>query len=150
MRLNIILNGKSKSFEITPDEYLADTLRDNGITSVKRSCDTSSCGACTVLLDGSPILSCSFLAYRAEGKNITTVEGISLEAENFFKFMNQEGAIQCGYCSPALALTVFAMTKKLGANLTDEQIRHYINGNLCRCSGYVSQMRAIKSYLGGL
>ncbi len=150
MKLDIKLNGAPKTFLIKDDEYLLDVLRDNGITSVKRSCDTSSCAMCTVLLDGKPVLSCSFLASRAQGKSITTVEGIKKEAEVFFKAMNQEGAIQCGYCDTSLALTVYAMVQELGADLSEDQIRHYINGNVCRCTGYVSQMRAIKTYLGGL
>ncbi len=150
MKLDIILNGEPKSYLINEDEYLLDVLRNNGITSVKRSCDSSSCAMCTVLLEGKPILSCSFLAARAQGKAVTTVEGIQKEVAEFFKAMNQEGAIQCGYCDSALAVTVYAMVKELGTNLSDEQIRHYVGGNVCRCSGYMSQMRAIKTFLGGL
>jgi carbon-monoxide dehydrogenase small subunit len=146
MKINLTVNGAGRTFEIKPDEYLVDTLRDNGYVSVRRGCDTTSCGICTVLLDNKPIASCSYLSCRAEGREITTVEGIQEEAALLADFFGQEGADQCGYCNPSVALTVYAMKKEL-VNPTDEEIRSYLVGNLCRCSGYVAQHRAIRSYL---
>ncbi|WP_297406287.1 2Fe-2S iron-sulfur cluster-binding protein [uncultured Cetobacterium sp.] len=146
MLLTTTINGRKKELLIKDDEYLLDTLRNAGYLSVKRGCDTGACGLCTVLIDGSPILSCSTLAARANGKNITTIEFYEKEAKLFATFMANEGAEQCGFCSPGFTLTVLAMIKELD-NPTDEDIMHYLNGNLCRCSGYVSQLRAIRNFM---
>lgn len=146
MKINIKLNGKKKVFDVKPDEYLLDTLRNNNYTSVRRGCDTSSCGVCTVLLNGNPIASCSYLSCKAEGKEVTTVEGIQNEADIIAGLFGKEGADQCGYCNPSMALTLYAMKREL-QNPTDDEIRSYLVGNLCRCSGYVGQHRAIRAYL---
>ncbi|MDF1616058.1 (2Fe-2S)-binding protein [Petrocella sp. FN5] len=146
MKIQIKVNGKIKTFEVEPDEYLVDTLRKHHYYSVKKGCDTSSCGVCTVLLDGKPIASCSYLSVKANGHAVTTVEAIEEEATYLAELFGKEGADQCGFCNPGLALTVYAMKKEL-ANPTDEDIRDYLVGNLCRCSGYVSQHRAIKAYM---
>lgn len=146
MLLTTTINGRKKELLIKNDEYLLDTLRNAGYLSVKRGCDTGACGLCTVLIDGSPILSCSTLSARANGKNITTIEFYEKEAKLFATFMANEGAEQCGFCSPGFTLTVLAMIKELN-HPTDEEIMHYLNGNLCRCSGYVSQLRAIRNFM---
>lgn len=147
MKVNINVNGTIKAFEVSPGEYLLDTLRNNHYLSVKRGCDTTGCGVCTVLLNGKPVPSCSLLSAKADGQLITTVEGIQKEAEKLSDYFGQEGADQCGYCNPSMALTVYAMKKEL-TNPTDEEINKYLVGNLCRCTGYISQTKAIKSYLG--
>lgn len=146
MKIKIIVNGATKIFEVKPDEYLLDTLRNAGYVSVRRGCETTSCGICTVLLDGNPIASCSYLSCRADGHMVTTVEGIAEEAELIADFFGHEGADQCGYCNPSMALTLYAMKKEL-KNPSDEEIRSYLVGNLCRCSGYIAQHRAIRAYL---
>ncbi len=146
MKIDIIINGTLKTLRVKLDEYLVDTLRNNGYISVRRGCDTTSCGICTVLLDGNPIASCSYLSCRADGRRITTVEGIQEEAALIADFFGHEGADQCGYCNPSMALTLYAMKREL-KNPTDDEIRSYLVGNLCRCSGYVAQHRAIRSYL---
>ncbi len=146
MKIQLIINGYKKELEVRPDEYLLDTLRNYNYLSVKRGCDSSSCGVCTVLLDGSPIASCSYLSIKASGHEITTAEGIQKEAAQISTYFGNEGADQCGFCNPALALTVYAMKREL-SNPTDEEIRDYLVGNLCRCSGYVGQQRAIRAYL---
>ncbi len=146
MKININLNGKDRTFEIESGEMLLDVLKRNGITSVKHGCDTGSCGACTVLLDGKPILSCAFLAVNADGHTITTTEGMQKQVMEFAEFLTAEGAEQCGFCGPALALTVIAMKDELN-NPDDEEIKTYLAGNLCRCSGYSGQLRAVKKYL---
>lgn len=140
------VNGVSREYDVRPDEYLVDTLRNNGLVSVRRGCDTTSCGICTILLDGKPVPSCSYLSCRAEGHEITTVEGIQDEAALLADCFGHEGADQCGFCNPAMALTAYAMKREL-KNPTDDEIRAYLVGNLCRCSGYVAQHRAIKAYL---
>jgi len=146
MKTNITVNGTLRTFDVKPDEYLLDTLKENGYTSIRRGCDTTSCGVCTVLLDGKPVASCSYLTCRAEGREITTVEGIPEEASLIAALFGHEGADQCGYCNPSMALTLYAMKREL-KKPTDDEIRSYLVGNLCRCSGYVAQHRAIRAYL---
>lgn len=146
MKVNFVLNGQPIQFEVAPGEYLADTLRSNHVLSVKKACDEAVCGACTVLLDGRPVLSCSYLSARAEGKHVTTVEAIQAEVDQISDFFSEEGADQCGFCNTGLALTIYALQKDL-PKATDEQIKHFVVGNLCRCSGYQAQFLAIKKYL---
>ena len=146
MKTKINVNGTMKTFEVKPDEYLLDTLKNSGYVSVRRGCDTTSCGVCTVLLDGNPIASCSYLSCRADGHSVTTVEGIPEDAALIADFFGHEGADQCGYCNPSMALTIYAMKREL-KNPSDDEIRTYLVGNLCRCSGYVAQHRAIRAYL---
>lgn len=136
MQIDIIVNGKRHSLNVDKDEFLLDTLRKIGYLSVKRGCDTSCCGLCTVWLEEKPILSCSTLSIRANGKNITTIEGLQEEAEKFARILTAEGAEQCGFCSPGFVMTVIAMKKEL-INPTDDEIKHYLAGNLCRCTGYM-------------
>ena len=125
---------------------LLDLLRDMGCYSVKRGCDTTNCGLCTVLVDGKPSLSCAMPAARAEEKEIVTLEGLQEEAEDFGRFLAKEGAEQCGYCSPGFIMNVIAMMREL-KDPSIEEIKEYLAGNLCRCSGYEGQMRAIQNYM---
>lgn len=146
MNVTLTINGLEYTTIVRPDEYLLDTLRRLNFLSVKKGCETTSCGVCTVLVDDKPIPSCSYLSARAEGHFITTVEGIKSEAELIADCMGAEGADQCGFCNPGFTLTVYSMKlQKLEA--TDDVIRHYLVGNLCRCSGYLGQLAAVKSYL---
>ena len=121
-------------------------MRRQGCYSVKRGCETSNCGLCTVWLDGTPVLSCSVLAARADGREVTTLEGVEKEAEAFGRFLAQEGAEQCGFCSPGFIMNVLAMEREL-ENPGEEEILEYLSGNLCRCTGYAGQLRAIVKYL---
>ncbi|HPF44109.1 MAG TPA: 2Fe-2S iron-sulfur cluster-binding protein [Syntrophomonadaceae bacterium] len=146
MIINIWLNGRQLTREIEADLLLIDFLRNNGCYSVKRGCETSNCGLCSVLLEDKPVLSCSTLAARADGKHVYTLEGLQPQAEEFGSFMADQGAEQCGFCSPGLVISVLAMEKEL-SNPSDEEIKEYLSGSLCRCSGYMSQLRAIKLYL---
>ncbi len=147
MKVKINVNQQIKVFECEAGDFLLETLRENNYLSVRRGCDTTSCGVCTVLLDGKPVPSCSLLTVKADGHEITTVEGIQAEAEKLGKHFGDEGADQCGYCNPSLALTVYAMKSEL-VNPTIDDIKEYLVGNLCRCTGYIAQERAILSYLG--
>lgn len=147
MLIETTINNRRMALAIAPDEYLVDTLRKAGFLSVKRGCDTGSCGLCTVWVEGKPVLSCSTLAIRMSGKKITTIEALQDEALDFARFMADEGAEQCGFCAPGFTMTVLAMKREL-KDPTEEEIKHYLNGNLCRCTGYVSQLRAIKKYMG--
>lgn len=147
MNIEMNLNGLTRQFIIEPDAYLLDVLRSGGCLSIRRGCDTGSCGSCTVLMDGKPVLSCAMLAAKADGHSITTAEGLSEDMHKLAEYMTAEGAEQCGYCSPGLAITILAMKKEL-KHPTEEDIKNYLAGNLCRCSGYVGQLRAIKKYMG--
>ena len=148
MLVKFKLNGLSVELNVKPGEYLLDSLRNYGVKSVHKGCDGTSCGACTVLVDGKPILSCGYLTARAEGKEVTTVEGIQEEAAKLSEFFSKEGADQCGFCNPGLALLVHSL-KATNPHPSDEEIKKYVVGNLCRCTGYQSQVNAIKAYLGG-
>lgn len=147
MTIELWLNGKRVKDEIEPDEMLLSFVRRHGCLSVKCGCDTTNCGLCTLWVDGVPMLSCSVLAARANGKKITTLEGVQEEAKEFTDLLAEEGADQCGYCSPGFIMNVLAMKKEL-QNPTMEEIADYLKGNLCRCTGYMSQMRALKKYMG--
>ena len=146
MEIRFVLNGRKVTAEITASTVLLDVVRAKGCYSVKRGCETSNCGLCTVWMDGMPVLSCSTLAARADGHEITTLEGLQKEAEAFGVFLANEGGEQCGFCSPGLIMNVLAMERELEHPDMDE-IREYLAGNLCRCTGYASQMRAVEKYL---
>ncbi len=146
MKLELELNGTKRNMEIAPGETLYEVLKKWGIVSVKKSCGTGNCGVCTVLLDGRPIPSCSYLAAKAEGHQVTTIEGIAEEAEALGVLLNEEGAVQCGFCTPGFVLTVIAMKKEL-IEPTEEEIKNYLAANLCRCSGYEGQLRAVTRYM---
>ncbi len=146
MNISFWLNGVYRHEEVEPDTLLLDFLREKGCSSVKRGCETANCGLCTVLMDGKPILSCSTLAVRAEGKKVVTLEGLQREAKEFGSFMANEGAEQCGFCNPGFIMNVFAMLQEL-KDPTEEEIKEYLAGNLCRCSGFVSQTRSIQKFL---
>ena len=146
MELNFILNGKIVSTIIEADSLLLDVVRDLGCLSVKRGCDTSNCGLCTVFVNDKPVLSCSVLAARVEGQKVTTLEGLQEEAAEFGTFIANQGAEQCGFCNPGLMMNAIAMFRE-NPDPTDEEILAYLTGNLCRCSGYEGQLRGIKSYL---
>lgn len=146
MEIRFRLNGKPAQASVDADMLLLDLVREKGCLSVKRGCETANCGLCTVLFDGKPVLSCATLAARADGHSITTLEGLEKEAEEFGTFLANEGGEQCGFCSPGFIMNVIAMTREL-ENPDEEEIKEYLAGNLCRCSGYMSQLRAVKKYL---
>ena len=146
MEIKIKLNGKSLTASVNADTVLLDFLRDHGCLSVKRGCDTSNCGLCTVLMDGKPILSCSTLAVRADGHEIYTLEGLREEASDFVGFIADQGADQCGFCNPGMVMNTIALLRE-NPDPTDDDIRAFLAGNLCRCSGYEGKLRGIRSYL---
>ena len=146
MEIKIKLNGRMVSDHIEPDLLLIDFLRSHGCLSVKRGCDTSNCGLCTVLMDEKPVLSCSMLAARADGHSVTTLEGLQEEAADFVGYIADQGADQCGFCNPGLVMNTIALLRE-NPDPTDEEIKAYLAGNLCRCSGYDGQLRGIRGYL---
>ena len=146
MKIHLWLNDKEISDEISPDMPLLEYVRTKGCYSVKRGCETSNCGLCTVWMNKKPVLSCSVLAARADGKEIVTLEGVQECAAEFGTYLANQGGEQCGFCNPGFIMNVLAMEDELN-NPTEEEIKAYLSGNLCRCSGYESQLRAIKNYL---
>lgn len=146
MELEFTLNGKPLLTEVKADTTLYQLLREEGCYSVKCGCETTNCGLCTVLLDGKPVLSCSVPALRVAGRSVVTMEGLQEEAAEFGAFLAAEGAEQCGFCSPGFIMNVLAMTKELEDPDMDE-IKEYLAGNLCRCTGYMGQLRAISKYM---
>ena len=146
MEINIRVNGRAVREQIEPDLLLIDFLRAHGCLSVKRGCETSNCGLCTVFLDDKPILSCSMLAARADGHSVATLEGLQEEASDFVGFIADQGADQCGFCNPGFVMNTIALLRE-NPDPTDDDIRAFLAGNLCRCSGYEGQLRGIRNYL---
>ena len=146
MEIKLKLNGRNIMASVEADTLLLDFLREKGCLSVKRGCDTSNCGLCTVLMDGKPILSCSTLAVRADGHEIYTLEGLQAEASDFVGFIADQGADQCGFCNPGFVMNTIALLRE-NPDPTDDEIREFLAGNLCRCSGYEGQLRGIRNYL---
>lgn len=146
MEIKIKVNGRMIVDHIDADMLLIDFLRAHGCLSVKRGCETSNCGLCTVLMDDKPVLSCSMLAARAAGHAVTTLEGLQQEAADFVGFIADQGADQCGFCNPGFVMNTIALLRE-NPDPTDDEIRAYLAGNLCRCSGYDGQLRGIRNYL---
>ena len=146
MNITMTLNGKKISADIDADMLLIDFVRDHGCYSVKRGCETSNCGLCTVFLDEKPVLSCSVLAARADGHKVDTLEGLQEEAAEFGAFIANQGAEQCGFCNPGMIMNALALFRE-NPDPSDEEIKEYLAGNLCRCSGYEGQLRGIQQFL---
>lgn len=146
MLVTLTLNGSRVSEDVQPDETLFEFCRRHGAKSVKCGCETSNCGLCTVWLDGDPVLSCSVLMARVDGREVTTLEGTGPERALLARCLAEEGAEQCGFCSPGLEMAVLALDRSR-PDADGDAVREFLAGNLCRCSGYASQMRAIRRFL---
>ena len=139
MQIHFTLNHKKTAAEIAPDTLLIDLVRSLGCKSVKRGCETANCGLCTVFLDEKPVLSCSVLAARVDGRSVTTLEGLQEEAAEFGAFIADQGAEQCGFCNPGFIMNALALFRET-PDPNEEEIKEYLAGNLCRCSGYEGQL----------
>lgn len=146
MNITLKLNGRQISAQAEADCLLIDFLRAQGCLSVKRGCETANCGLCTVLMDDKPVLSCSVLTARADGHSIYTLEGLQEEASAFVGFIADQGADQCGFCNPGFVMNTVALLRE-NPDPTDDEIRAFLSGNLCRCSGYEGQLRGIRNFL---
>ncbi len=146
MLIDIRLNGLRIREHVDAGTTLYQFLRDKGCLSVKCGCESSMCGLCTVLLDGKPVLSCSMLAVRADGKSVTTLEGVQKEAEAIGSFIAGEGAEQCGFCNPGYMMNTIALLRE-NPKPTEDEVLKYLSGNLCRCSGYQGQLKGIMKYV---
>jgi carbon-monoxide dehydrogenase small subunit len=142
---NFSINGTEIPISLRGDEVLLDVLRDLGCTEVKEGCREGACGSCLVLLDGVLVNSCQVLAASALGKEITTVKGLGSfhQPHPIQEAFVDAGAVQCGFCTPGMVLATFALLKK-NPRPTEQQIRHALDGNLCRCTGYVKIIEAVK------
>ncbi|HXR14120.1 MAG TPA: (2Fe-2S)-binding protein [Solirubrobacteraceae bacterium] len=150
LELELIVNGDPVRATLPPQELLIDFLRERlGLTSVKRSCDVQVCGSCTVLVDGGPVSSCTYLAVEAGGRSVLTVEGFAQSAEfaEFEAAFVRHAALQCGYCTPGLLLTLKSL-RDAGELTSEEEIRHGLDGNICRCTGYRSILDAARELAG--
>ena len=139
MLITINLNGKKIVDDVSADTLLIDFVRAHG-------CETANCGLCTVFMDEKPILSCSMLAARASGHSVTTLEGLQDEAAEFGAFIADQGAEQCGFCNPGFIMNALALFREKEYP-TEEEIKEYLAGNLCRCTGYEGQLRGILAFL---
>lgn len=146
MEITLTLNGKKVTRSVEADTILLDFLRKEGCYSVKRGCDTTNCGLCTVFMDDMPVLSCGLLVARAAGHKITTMEGLQKEAAEFGAFIADQGAEQCGFCNPGMIMNALALMRE-NPEPTEEEIKEFLAGNLCRCSGYEGQLRGIQNFI---
>ena len=146
MIVTITLNGKKIIEDISADMTLYQFVREHGCYSVKCGCETTNCGLCTVFLNDKPVLSCAVLAARADGQKVETLEGLQKEAEEFGRFIADQGAEQCGFCNPGMIMNAIALFRET-SDPTDEEIKRYLAGNLCRCSGYEGQLRGIHEFM---
>lgn len=147
MRIRLEVNGESIELETAPGDTLLEVLREGGYTSVKNGCANGDCGACAVLLDGRAVASCLLFAAQAQGREVTTIEGIAGADEAYHPLqqtMLDTGGVQCGFCIPGMILTA-ADLLSVNANPTRTQIAEYLVGNLCRCTGYVKQIEAVEA-----
>ena len=141
MLVNINLNGKTIKEDINPG-----WVREHKCYSVKCGCETSNCGLCTVFLNDTPVLSCSVLAARADGCHVTTLEGLQDEASEFVTFIADQGAEQCGFCNPGFVMNTIALLRQ-NPYPDEDEVKEFLSGNLCRCSGYEGQLRGIMNFV---
>lgn len=145
--LTMRLNDEEVALEIMPDALLVDVLRDQlGLIGTKEACGEGECGACTVLLDGQPVTSCLIPALKAQGREVCTVEGLASggNLHPLQKSFIEHGAVQCGYCTPGMLMSAKALLDR-NPHPTEDEIKEAISGNLCRCTGYVKIVEAIKA-----
>jgi aerobic carbon-monoxide dehydrogenase small subunit len=140
------VNGRDVVREVAPQELLLDFVRESlGLTGAKRSCDVQVCGACTVLLDGLPVSACCLLAADAAGREVTTIEGLAEQPafERLEEVFTRHAALQCGFCTPGMLLTVSSLLEQGELAVDEEEIKHQLAGNLCRCTGYRGILDAV-------
>ncbi len=146
MTVEFTLNGRQVSVPAEPNTLLLDLLRDHfRLTGAKRSCDVQVCGSCTVLVDGGPVSACTYLAHEVAGREVLTIEGFSElpEFERYASAFERHAAVQCGFCTPGFLLTLKSL-RDAGELETEEDIRHGLDGNLCRCTGYRAILEAAR------
>ena len=148
--IGLTVNGSSHELEVEPRELLVYVLRERlGLTGTNIGCDTSSCGACTVLVEGESVKSCTMLAVQADGREITTIEGLARSGELHAvqQAFHEQHALQCGFCTPGFVMATVSFLDENG-DPTEQEIREGLEGNLCRCTGYHNIVRAVQSAAG--
>lgn len=147
MNIKLMLNREAIEADVHPGQTLFEFLRDRNIKSVKYGCDHGECGACTVLINDKAFNSCLILMYMVNGKTVETVESLSLDQElnPIQESFLEEGAVQCGYCTPGMIMSVESLLRLNGSELSERDIRDALAGNLCRCTGYVKPVEAVKN-----
>jgi carbon-monoxide dehydrogenase small subunit len=150
--IHLTINGEEYELQVAANELLVNVIRETvGMTGTKYACGTGQCGACTVVVDGEPILGCLTLAVTVDGSEITTIEGVANPDGTLDPLQEaflDTNAIQCGFCTPGMVLVGKDLLKKM-PNPSEDEIRHHIKGNICRCTGYNGIVRAIKKTAGG-
>lgn len=150
MEIELTVNGRRVVAEVEPQALLLDVLRDQlGLRGTKRSCDVQVCGACTVLVDGGPVSACTYLAADAHGREVLTIEGFAEmpEFERYADAFERHAALQCGFCTPGFLLTIKSLADA-GQLRTEEELRHGLDGNICRCTGYRGILEAAREIAG--
>ena len=151
-RVSVTVNGNAREAEVEPRTLLVYFLRETlGLTGTNVGCDTSSCGACTVLLDGESVKSCTLLAVQVEGREVTTIEGLATDAEMhpIQDAFHRNHGLQCGYCTPGMIMAAASFLQE-NPDPTDEQVRESLEGNLCRCTGYQNIVKSILDAAGSM
>ena len=146
-KIAVTVNGQEQTADVEPRLLLAYFLRETlGLTGTNVGCDTSSCGACTVLVDGKSVKSCTMLAVQADGADVTTIEGLAGDGElgTVQQAFHEQHALQCGYCTPGFVMATVSLLKET-PNPSEEEIRRAFEGNLCRCTGYHNIVRAVEA-----
>ena len=146
MKIEFTVNGRKRQFDVDPNRLLLNLLREDlSLTGTKYGCGIGECGSCTVLVDGEPVPSCLTLAVEVDGREVVTIEGIANRGNLSVvqKAFMEEGAIQCGYCTPGFIIAAEALLKE-NPNPSEEEIREYLKGNFCRCTGYVNIVKAVQ------
>ena len=147
----LTVNGVRRELDVEPRELLVSALRDHlGLTGTNVGCDTSSCGSCTVHMDGQSVLSCTVLAVQADGAEITTIEGLSSNGDlhPMQRAFHENHALQCGYCTPGMVMAAVGILQE-NPDPSEDEIRHGLEGNLCRCTGYHNIVKAVRAAAAG-
>ncbi len=145
-QITFTLNGRKRQWDIAPDETLIDLLRRQGLTGTKRGCDTGMCGSCAVIIDGRAVNACIYYAFQVDGRTVETIEGVGDfdRPHPLQTALADAGAVQCGFCTPGFIMTAKALLDRK-PNAEDADFRQHLDGNLCRCTGYVKIEQAIRS-----
>jgi aerobic carbon-monoxide dehydrogenase small subunit len=145
IRVSFTLNGRLQELDVEPHELLLDVVRDRlGLTGAKRSCDVQVCGACTLLVDGRPVSACTTLAFEVRGRSVMTIEGLAEDGKlhPLQQAFIEHGGFQCGFCTPGMILASKALLDEK-PNPTEEELKHFMHGNICRCTGYKKIIESI-------
>jgi aerobic-type carbon monoxide dehydrogenase small subunit (CoxS/CutS family) len=146
MKINLVLNDMAREFEIEPDALLIDVIRGSGLTGTKEGCAVGVCGACTVVVDELPVSSCIYFAALCDGAEVLTVEGIAVRDPAVIEAFIEHEGMQCGICTPGQVVSAYTL-KRERPGASEDEVREYMAGNLCRCTGYVSITDAVRAYV---